>query len=104
MPPEETPTPPKAKRSRKSSTPRAKASIDPGIKAIREKMALEVAAYRSSQASAKILDTFLTKRLPRLTPDDRQRLFDELSLTETPSLLPETGNSTRSTAETGMAG
>lgn len=88
MPPDETPTSPKAKRSRKSSTPRAKASIDPGIKAIREKMALEVAAYRSAQASSKILDKIVTKLAPKLTPEDRQGLIYKLSKTETPSLLP----------------
>lgn len=69
-------------RKRKASKPRAKPKLDEGIKAIREKMALEVAAYRSAQASAKILETFLTKRLPKLTAEDRQKLFDELSKTE----------------------
>lgn len=34
--------PPKAKRKRRSSTTRANRTLDPGIKAIREKMALEV--------------------------------------------------------------
>lgn len=102
--PDETIATPKPKRTRKSTKPRAAKTLDPGIVAINERRNLEVAAYRSAQASAKILKTFLEKRLPRLTAEDRQKLFDELSLTETPSLLPEIGNSTRSTAETGMAG
>lgn len=76
------------KKRKRSSTPRAKAAIDPGIKAIRDKMALEVAAYRSSQASAKLLDTFISKRLPKLTPEDRAKLFKKLEETETPELLP----------------
>lgn len=91
MPPDETPTPtaPK-KRTRKSSRPRAAKTIDPGIAAIRSRMALEVAAYRSSQASSKILKAFITKKLPKLTLEDRQQLYDTLSQTETPSLrLPD---------------
>lgn len=78
MPDEPTPTP-KPTRKRRTTAPRAAKKLDPAIAAINERRRLEVIAYRSSQASAKILDTFLTKRLPNLTADDRQKLFDVLS-------------------------
>jgi hypothetical protein len=90
MEPEASKTPAAPKKlTRKSSTPRAKKTLDPGIAAIRERMADEVAKYRSAQASKKILKTIIEKRLPKLTPLDRQALFDELSRTETPSLIPD---------------
>ena len=78
--------PPKPARKRKPATPRAPRTIDPGIAAINTERNEKVKAYRSAQASAKILATILNKRLPKLTPNDRAALFDTLSKTETPTL------------------
>ena len=76
----------KPARKRKTSTPRKPRVIDPGIAAIHAESAQKIKVYRSTQASAKILATILNKRLPKLTANDRAKLFDLLSKTETPVL------------------
>lgn len=71
-----------AKKS--ARTPR---KIDPGIAAIHAKAKEEVAQYRKTTASGRILKTIIKKRLAQLTLEDRQRLLDELAKTCTPPLF-----------------
>lgn len=64
-----TPTPKRASK-RKPATPRAPRVIDPAIKAIHDRMKLDVAAHRAAQTSAKILKTVLEKFLPNMDLSD----------------------------------
>jgi hypothetical protein len=82
---EPTPTA-KPKRARKPSKPRAPRVKDEGILAIEREAADKKAQYRLAQQSGGVLKRIVDKMLPRLTPGDRQKLFDALGATETPAL------------------
>ena len=76
---------PKPLHKRKATKPRApRKPRDPGLVEIDAQFAAAKTAYRHKQASAKLLATFINKRLPKLTANDRAKLFDLLSKTETP--------------------
>ncbi|TSA40190.1 hypothetical protein D4Q85_00195 [bacterium] len=87
--PTTTPIPTATKKPRKTRTPRAPRQIDPGIALIHADAAKQVAAYRSKQASAKILATILNKRLPQLTDNDKFKLRVALDVVVTPPLQME---------------
>jgi hypothetical protein len=83
-----------APKGKKKSAPAKKPArtprkIDPGIAAIHAEAKAKVAEYRKMSASGRILKTIIGKRLAQLTAKDRQELFDELSKTCTPILIPK---------------
>lgn len=80
-------TNPKPRASRKKKGPSKPRVINPGIAAIHAEAKAKVAEYRKLTASGRILKTILEKRLAQLTPDDKQKLFDELTATCTPKLV-----------------
>ena len=77
-----------SKKKRKARVPRAPRVLDPGIQAIHDAAKLDVKNYRRKQASAKLLATIVTKRLPQLTQDDRNKLADALRDNTTLNLIP----------------
>ena len=83
------PKPAKAKRKR-ASTPRAPRVKDAGILAIEREAADKKAQYRLAQQSGSVLKRIIDKMLPKLTQEDRNRLYDTLrhatQATETPAL------------------
>jgi hypothetical protein len=82
-------TKPATKPAKKTRAPRV---IDPAVEAIRAKCKAEIKALAGARASNGILQTIIAKRLPQLTEEHRQVLFDELSKTCVPSLFKQVGN------------
>lgn len=77
----------KRTRTKRASKPRKPRTLDEGIAAIHAETRAKIAQYRLKINSSKITDTFISKRLPKLTEADKERLMDELSKTTTPALL-----------------
>ncbi|MFA6240398.1 MAG: hypothetical protein WC655_05695 [Candidatus Hydrogenedentales bacterium] len=88
--PTETLKQPTAKKPRRVSKPRQPRTIDPGVAAIHAEAKAKVASYRNAKRSQGILETIITKRLVQMTEDHKQQLFDVLSKTCTPALIPPT--------------
>lgn len=76
----------KLKKKRAPKAPRAPRVIDPQVLKIRQEASQKVKDYHKSQASGRILKTILDKRIPQLTRQDQERLFDELKAIVTPAL------------------
>jgi len=78
--PTTTPIPTATKKPRKPritltlKTPRAERRVDERIKAIHAEAAVKVAAYRRTQASARILISLLNRKLAKMTDDDKAKL------------------------------
>ena len=88
---ENTPAPAPVKKAAPKKTPpvkkaRAPRTVDPAVAAIRAECRARIKALEGSVVSNKILQAIIAKRLPQLTQDHRQALFDELAKTCTPFL------------------
>lgn len=76
---EQTPTPPPTpKKSKKQKMPRAPRVVDPAVLAIRQEAAAKVKELHRSRASGGVLNTIVTKLIPKLTLEDRDKLSDAL--------------------------
>ena len=74
-----TPTPaPVTKRTKKQKTPRAPRVIDPAVLAIRKEAAEKVKELHRSRASGGVLNTIITKLIPKLTKEDQEKLVTAL--------------------------
>ena len=69
---------------RKLRTPR---TVSPEVEAIRAEARDKIKALHNSTASFGILQTILVKRIPAMTKEHRQVLFDNLASEFTPALL-----------------
>ena len=67
--------------------PRAPRVIDPAVEAIRAECKAKIKALAGARASNGIPQTIIAKRLPQLTQEHKQLLFDELAKTCVPSLF-----------------
>jgi hypothetical protein len=77
-------TAPAAPKNKKTRTPKV---ISPEVEALREEYRKKIAALAGDRASAAILQTIITKRLPSLTKAHQQALFDHLAVTCQPALI-----------------
>jgi hypothetical protein len=75
------------KPAKKTRAPRV---IDPAKEAILAKCRAEIKALKCDRVSNRILQTIIAKRLPQLTQEHRQALFDELAKTCTPPMFNQT--------------
>ena len=73
-----------AKPPVKKRTPK---KVSPEVEAIRAECREKIKALHGAQASNKILQTIVVKRLPVMTQEHKQALLDELCKTLTPKLL-----------------
>ena len=75
--------------STKKTTTKAKRSpktVSPEVEAIRAECRAKIKALHGVKQSNKILQTIVVKRLPQMTQEHRQALFEELAKTCTPPL------------------
>jgi hypothetical protein len=82
-------TKPATKPAKKTRAPRV---IDPAVESIRAEAKAKIKALAGARASNGILQTIIAKRLPQLTLEHKQVLFDELAKTCVPSLFKQVEN------------
>lgn len=70
--------------AKKTRTPK---KVSPEVEAIRAECRAKIKALHGAQASNKILQTIIVKRLPAMTDAHKQALLDELCKTFTPKML-----------------
>ena len=68
---------------KKTRTPK---KVSPEVEAIRAECRAKIKALHGAQASNKILQTIIVKRLPAMTDAHKQALLDELCKTFTPKM------------------
>jgi hypothetical protein len=81
------PAPVKKAATKPVKKTRAPRVIDPEAEAIRAECRAKIKALAGGRASNGILQTIIAKRLPQLTKEHQQALFDELAKTCTASML-----------------
>ena len=86
------PAPVKKAATKPAKKTRAPRVVDPAVEAIRSECKLKIKALAGARASNGILQTIIVKRLPQLTQEHRQALFDELAKTCTTALFDTTRN------------
>jgi len=88
------PAPVKKAATKPAKKTRAPRTIDPEKEAILAKCRAEIKALKGARVSNRILQTIITKRLPQLTQEHRQALFDELAKTRTLPMFKQTETET----------
>ena len=88
------PAPPTVKKAatKPAKKIRAPRTIDPAKEAILARCRAEIKALKGDRVSNRILQTIIVKRLPQLTQEHRQALFNELANTCTTALFDTTRN------------
>ena len=81
--------PVKAAKTEPAAAPKKRTpkKVSPEVESIRAECREKIKALRGAQASNKILQTIVVKRLPVMTQEHKQALLDELCKALTPKLL-----------------